>query len=61
MAEKAKDRLDPEDGITAEVNRLLAARDNLSIKTWRALWKALFPEDRIIPSSGKTFVTLHLL
>ncbi len=46
----------PEDGITTDVDTLLANRKSAGkISTWNDLWGALFPADNIatIPSAGK--------
>ncbi|KAI1841988.1 hypothetical protein JX266_011848 [Neoarthrinium moseri] len=41
----------PEDGITDEVDMLLAERKSgLKVNSWEGLWKVLFPNDTHIPS-----------
>jgi hypothetical protein len=56
---------DPEDGISDEVDEILAQRRNdLKISSWDRLWQVLFPFDATIPSPGmrsQLFIPIILL
>ncbi|KAF6835124.1 hypothetical protein CMUS01_05918 [Colletotrichum musicola] len=45
---------DPEDGMRSSVERILPSRAQGSkIDGWESLWRALFPEDQVVPSPRK--------
>jgi len=51
---KPQEPMEPEDGITPEMDRLLSARNkSCQVMTWQSLWRLLFPQDENIPSPGK--------